>query len=160
MNGNISGKEYKITDTKKTNTIAPNDAKVEEIFKSVDGEELKKLGEGKFEIKISRDNGNNITVEIKDKSHFNGGKEYVMDSVTLDNFKENETFNIAGITLELIGLKDANIATSKSGSFEFTNSVSKEEEGIRLQVGANREQMVGLSVGNMRNRELGLDKLC
>ncbi len=51
---------------------------------------------------------------------------------------------------------DSKITAGKSGGFEFTNSVSKEEEGIRLQVGANREQMIGLSVGNMRSRELGL----
>ncbi len=51
---------------------------------------------------------------------------------------------------------DSKIEAGKSGSFEFSNTVKKEEEGIRLQVGANREQMIGLSVGDMRSRELGL----
>ncbi len=157
LNGNISGKEYKITDEKKTNTNAPNDAKVEEIFKSVDGEELKKLGEGKFEIKISQDNNNNITLEIWDESEFNGGKKYMMDSFTFTTKTNdtNETFNIAGIELEL-NINKANLEANKGVTITFSNEVKVEEEGIRLQVGANREQMIGLSVGNMRSRELGL----
>ncbi len=166
LNGNISGKEYEVeevntTVTKATNGILDND-KLGKIMADVDGDSLRPLGEGTFELKISRATANGadtITLEIVDKLEFNGGKEYVMDSVTFakPGNGDPQTVEIAGITLSLKGLENnTNIAANESATIEFSNTVRKEEEGIRLQVGANREQMIGLSVGNMRSRELGL----
>ena len=162
LNGNISGKEYEVKSVK--TTANPNGTLTEDklgvIMAEVTGDSLRPLGEGTFELKIARDAGNNITLEIVDKSEFNGGKEYVMDSITFDKTTANngdKTVEIAGLTLNLKGLTgDTNIAANESATIEFSNTVRKEEEGIRLQVGANREQMIGLSVGNMRSRELGL----
>ncbi len=159
LNGNISGKEYEVKQGTVTNN--GNSIKLQDIFKDVDGDSLRPLGEGTFELKISRST-DTITLEIVDKSEFNGGKEYVMDSITFDKTTANngdKTVEIAGITLNLKGLGnnlDTNLPDTKSATIEFSNTISKEEEGIRLQVGANREQMIGLSVGNMRSRELGL----
>ncbi len=161
LNGNISGKELEAK--KGIATGAANkidDTKLQAIFKDTDSEEIKKLGEGTFEIKIATDATTpkaNVTVELFDNSEFNGGKKYLMDSFTFqtgDN-DTNETFNIAGIELEL-NINKANLEANKGVTITFSNEVKVEEEGIRLQVGANREQMIGLSVGNMRSRELGL----
>ncbi len=162
LNGNISGKELEA----KKGTITANvnggiDAtKLGKIFKDVDPDEIRKLGEGTFEIKVTTDNTTakpNVTVELFDNSEFNGGKKYLMDSFTFETATNDtqETFKIAGIELELNINKD-NLEASKGVTFTLSNEVVKEEEGIRLQVGANREQMIGLSVGNMRSRELGL----
>ncbi len=161
LNGNISGKEYEITNEKADggNANGINNDNLKKIFAGTK-EELLKLGEGTFEIKITApaNGATDVTLEIIDKSEFNGGKEYVMDTITFAKpaQKGNQTVEIAGITLELKELDTNTLPDGKSGGFEFTNSVSKEEGGIRLQVGANREQMIGLSVGNMRSRELGL----
>ena len=164
LNGNISGKEYEVgkvgnpTFGNPTNGTLKDNAKLGAIMGDITGDDLRPLGEGTFELKISHaDTGNNITVEIWDESEFNGGKKYMMDSVTFDKGNGTKTVEIAGITLSLKGLdNNTNIAANESATIEFSNTVRKEEEGIRLQVGANREQMIGLSVGNMGSRELGL----
>ncbi len=164
LNGNISGKELKLNDNvtptfgNPTNGTLKDNAKLGAIMGDITGDDLRPLGEGTFELKISHaDTGNNITVEIWDESEFNGGKKYMMDSVTFDKGNGTKTVEIAGITLSLKGLdNNTNIAAGDSAVIKFNNEVKVEEEGIRLQVGANREQMIGLSVGNMRSRELGL----
>ncbi len=120
----------------------------------MDPDELRKLGEGTFEIKISHDGvGDAVTVDLIDKSDFNGGKEYLMDSFTVDAPQDNETFIIAGVYLELDDLD--NLSQGDDGSFEFTNLAHKIGDGLKLQVGANRNQTIGLSLENMRSRELG-----
>ncbi len=158
LNGNISGKEYEAKRGTATGNTGNNNIVLDKVFKDVDPKEIVKLGEGTFEIKVSTDNDANnpkVTVELFDKSEFNGGKKYMMDSFTFTtkDTDTNETFNIAGIELELNINKD-NLVKEKTATFTFSNEVVKEEEGIRLQVGANREQMIGLSVGNMRSREV------
>ena len=45
---------------------------------------------------------------------------------------------------------------NKSESIKFTNTAEKAGDGVSLQVGANKDQMIGLSMENMRSRELGL----
>ncbi len=155
LNGNISGKEYEVKQGTNTNTAGITNDNLKAIFAGT-GEELLKLGEGTFEFKLTHAaQGDAVTIELFDNSEFNGGKKYLLDSFTLDTPKADETFELGGITLNLKDL-DSKIDTGKSGGFTFSNEVKVEEEGIRLQVGANREQMIGLSVGNMRSRELGL----
>ena len=150
LNGNISGKEYERNGEKQIGNDANNitKANLQTIFAGT-GEELLKLGEGTFEIEISRAT-DDITIEIWDESEFNGGKKYMMDSLTFKqpaNNNTTETVEIAGITLSLKGFDNNTPPADKSEGFEFTNSVSKEEEGIRLQVGANREQMDRIECG-------------
>ena len=151
LNGSLSGKEI----------TAGNGAEVEnadslplaDIFGSVDPLEVAKLGEGTFEIKITKNN-DDVTVELIDKANFND-KEYIMDSFTFDNPNANETFQLGGVTIEIEGL-DTLIENGESAAFEFTNEVTKDEDGVTLQVGANKNQSIGISIDTMRSRELGL----
>lgn len=115
------------------------------------------MGEGTFEIRIAHavDPGTSVTIDLVDKSHFNGGKEYIMDSFTFDNPNANETFQLGGVTIEIEGL-DTLIENGESAAFEFTNEVTKDEDGVTLQVGANKNQSIGISIDTMRSRELGL----
>ncbi len=149
LNGNVSGKEIttEVTNPKREKEEAG--INLGTLFGSVDPEEIKKLGEGNFKINVSVDDEKNVTVEILDKSHFNGNKEYIMDSFTFNTSDEetNETFKIAGIELELTINKEQ--LNESSASFEFTNVAEKIGNGVDLQVGANKEQMIGFSIENM-----------
>ena len=153
LNGNLSGKE--ITEGTLTKGVGTNDMSGK--F-TIDQGELAKLGEGNFEFKITVDSPGanaNVTIDLIDKSQFNGGKEYVMDSITLDNVDTTQTgsesFKIGGIDVEI----DPN-ALENRATVTFTNTAEKTSDGVSLQVGANKDQMIGVSMENMRSRELGL----
>ena len=153
LNGNLSGKEI----TEGTLTKGVGTADMSNKF-TIDQGELAKLGEGNFEFKITVDSPGanaNVTIDLIDKSQFNGGKEYVMDSITLDNVDTtqagSESFKIGGIDIEI------NPNNLESGAtVKFTNTAEKTSDGVSLQVGANKDQMIGVSMDNMRSRELGL----
>ena len=153
INGNLSGKEI----TEGTLTKGVGTADMSGKF-TIDQGELAKLGEGNFEFKITVDSPGanaNVTIDLIDKSQFNGGKEYVMDSITLDNVDTtqagSESFKIGGIDIEI------NPNNLESGAtVKFTNTAEKTSDGVSLQVGANKDQMIGVSMENMRSRELGL----
>ena len=153
INGNLSGKEI----TEGTLTKGVGTADMSNKF-TIDQGELAKLGEGNFEFKITVDSPGanaNVTIDLIDKSQFNGGKEYVMDSITLDNVDTtqagSESFKIGGIDIEI------NPNNLESGAtVKFTNTAEKTSDGVSLQVGANKDQMIGVSMENMRSRELGL----
>ncbi len=161
LNGNVSGKEI-TTDGGKQAGSATETTKLNETFGSVDPNELKKLGEGTFEIRVTgNDDGTEFKVDLIDKSGFNGGKEYVMDSFTLDStggeIQDNETFTLGGVQIELDKLKtNKETLKTKISSIEFTNEAEKTGNGVDLQVGANKNQTIGFSIENMRSRELGL----
>ncbi len=128
------------------------------IFQDVDPKELAKLGEGEFNVKVTSD-GANVTIDLIDNSHFNGGKPYVMDSITIGNppVGPNETFELCGVEWELNGLdKITTNAPAGDITFKFENRVTKDEDGVTLQIGANQNQHIGFSIENMRSRELGL----
>ena len=153
LNGNLSGKEI----TEGTLTKGVGTADMSSKF-TIDQGELAKLGEGNFEFKITVDSPGanaNVTIDLIDKSQFNGGKEYVMDSITLDNVDTtqagSESFKIGGIDIEI------NPNNLESGAtVKFINTAEKTSDGVSLQVGANKDQMIGVSMENMRSRELGL----
>ena len=153
LNGNLSGKEI----TEGTLTKGVGTADMSGKF-TIDQGELAKLGEGNFEFKITVDSPGanaNVTIDLIDKSQFNGGKEYVMDSITLDNVDTtqagSESFKIGGIDIEI------NPNNLESGAtVKFINTAEKTSDGVSLQVGANKDQMIGVSMDNMRSRELGL----
>ena len=148
LNGNLSGKE--ITEGR-LSTSGGTD--ITGKF-TIEQGELAKLGEGIFEIKVTVEGTNKATLELVDKSNFNGGKEYVMDTIVLDGIDTTNTgtenFKIAGIDVEL------NVQSLKTGNITFTNTAEKTSDGVSLQVGANKDQMIGVSMENMRSRELGL----
>ena len=66
-----------------------------------------------------------------------------------------ETIKLARIEIKLNHIS-TNVTDVKSGGFSFTNTANKEDDGVKLQVGTNQNQMIGLSIENMRSRELGL----
>ena len=160
LNGNLSGKDIKTAPGgKATDQIEGNiTGDLEEIFGEVDTEELAKLGEGTFHIKLTKTHADVVTVDLIDKSHFNGEKEYTLDSITIDVKGDKRIFELGGIQFELNKLDDASniIKDKESVTIKFTNEAEKTSDGVLLQVGANKDQMIGVSMENMRSRELGL----
>ena len=157
LNGNMSGKEITVAiDGQPDYTGGAATGDLTAILAKVTGDDLRKLGEGKFELSIHHlDQGDAVTVTLVDKSEFNGGKPYLLDSFTFDNPDANETFELAGVTLEFEALT-TNIEAGETATFTFDNTANKVSDGVELQVGANRGQTIGLSIENMRSRELGL----
>ncbi len=157
LNGNVSGKEITNGDGKKLSAIAGDtaDANLKAILADVDDNELAKLGEGTFELEVSKANDNSVTISLIDKSNFNGNKAYIMDSVKLNTVKASETFDIGGARIELTDL-DSKLSAGQNFKVEFTNTAEKKGNGVDLQVGANQKQQIGFSIENMRSRELGL----
>ena len=158
LNGSLSGKEI----TSGTGTVEGANAgniKLNDIFGDVDPEELAKLGEGEFHVKVTSNGIDTVTIELIDNANFND-KKYVMDSFTIDAqnpAQGNETFELGGVQWELNGLDQiATNAPNGTVTFKFTNEAEKKGDGVTLQVGANKNQSIGVSVDNMRSRELGL----
>ena len=167
LNGEKSGKDIQFSNgsvtAKDNNNSNVNNAnqKAAAVLLGTKLEEVNSLGEGKFILKLTRDD-NNVTVKLLDKSKFNGKKEYVMDSVFLkdgakEQNKDDHTVKLSGVKFELKGLK-TNIKDAQITEFnvELNNAIDSETDGVKLQVGANQEQMIGVSIQNMRSRELGL----
>lgn len=160
INGDLSGKEIKTCDKNLVNIIGDitDPKKVDKVLKDIDPDELSKLGEGTFDLIIFKDRNLDITVSIVDRSHFNGGKPYVLDNVIIDNPRDIENVELAGINLKLRDLHatSPNTLPGKEMKISFTNESEKRRDGIDFQVGANKDQMVSLDIENMRSRELGL----
>ena len=158
LNGSLSGKEI----TSGTGTVEGANAgniKLNDIFGDVDPEELAKLGEGEFHVKVTSNGVDTVTIELIDNANFND-KKYVMDSFTIDAqnpAQGNETFELGGVQWELNGLDQiATNAPNGTVTFKFTNEAEKKGDGVTLQVGANKNQSIGISIDTMRSRELGL----
>ncbi len=164
LNGDKSGKTFEAGNGTKlaVQNNGLDDGKLNAALKdSIAKEDIAKLGEGTFTIKLTVGDNNNktIKVELLDKSKFNGGKEYVMDEVIIDANTPKNTNNhdikLGGVTFNLKELQK-NSEAGKVGGYTFTNSIKEDVDGAKLQVGANQEQMIGLNIENMRSRELGL----
>ena len=94
-----------------------------------------------------------------DSSKFNGGTEYVMDSVTIDDGAKDDNehkVKLAGVEFSFQKLKTDMSTNGDSMEVSLTSNSNKEDDGVKLQVGANQDQMIGLNIKNMRSRELGL----
>ena len=175
LNGEKSGKTMKMDGKGDLLTVQPpgnqNDIGKTEataIFADVKAEDIEALGEGEFTFKFTRSSGNGgqglgneLKIELIDNSKFNGNKEYVMDEVTIkDVTQKNGNFNVklGGVEFNFKDLneKTKNTTNPRVGGVTFTNIIEKDEDGVKLQVGANQDQMIGLSIENMRSRELGL----
>ena len=162
LNGSLSGKEIKTAASVGATDIVVigtgiDGGHLDGIFKDVDPEELAKLGEGEFNVRITS-TGTEVTIDLIDKANFND-KEYVMDSITIGNPAPgpNETFELGGVQWELNGLDNiGNNAPQGSTTFKFVNEAEKKGDGVILQVGANKNQSIGISIDTMRSRELGL----
>ncbi len=138
---------------------------IESLFGGMPKEDLAKFGEGTFKLRLTTKNGggegnDTLTVELLDNSHFNGNKEYVMDSFVVTKETTDQTFKLGGVDIKLnftdLKKKDSTGLKESQTTIEFTNEAEKIGNGVDLQVGANKDQMIGFSIENMRSRELGL----
>ncbi len=166
LDGNASGKTIEYNDkTNKPitgNGVSSNNVEehLKNLFEHTEAEELAKIGERNFEIRVRGDNkAETATFELIDKSHFNGGKEYVMDSYIVTDENKDDPVRLYGIEIKIVPAEIADVLNAKVntlGGFSFSNDVTKKEDGVTLQVGANQSQTVGFSIDFMRSRELGL----
>ena len=160
LNGSLSGKEIK-TETGGAVVGSPsgiNATNLGTIFSDVAPEELAKLGEGEFHVKITSNGTNEVTIDLIDNANFND-KQYVIDSITIGNLPPDakEIYELGGVQWELNGLNQIGTnAPNGTATFKFVNEAEKKGDGVTLQVGANKNQSIGISIDTMRSRELGL----
>ncbi len=162
LNGDKSGEKIEfdtgsITSTAATGGTSLDAANAVNVFLKTELENVNTLGEGTFHLKLTVD-GNEAKIELTDTSKFNDNKEYVVDSITVDISKDDEqTITLGGADFKLAKLKthikDAQVETV---DLTLNNKVTEKTDGVELQVGANKDQMIGVSIGNMGSRELGL----
>lgn len=136
-----------------------SDADAVTVFLETDLKNVNTLGEGTFKLNLSLD-GEDVKLELVDESKFNDNKAYVLDSTVIkDGAKDNNEneVTLGGAAFKLANLKDkikdANIETV---TLTLNNVVTEKNPGVELQIGANKDQMISVSIGNMRSRELGL----
>ena len=162
LNGDKSGEKIEfdtgsITSTAATGGTSLDDANAANVFLKTDLENVNTLGEGTFHLKLTVD-GDEAKIELTDTSKFNDNKEYVVDSTTISITEDTEqTITLGGADFKLAKLKthikDAQVETV---DLTLNNKVTEKTDGVELQVGANKDQMIGVSIGNMGSRELGL----
>ena len=161
LNGEKSGEkiEFESGTVTKTGTGTFGDAEAATVFLKTDLENVNTLGEGTFKLNLSLD-GDDVKLELIDESKFNDNKAYVLDSIVIkDGATNNDEHEITlgGAAFKLAQLKDkikdANVETVE---LTLNNVVKEKTNGVELQVGANKDQMISISIGNMRSRELGL----
>ena len=163
LNGEKSGRNIEFgKGTFKDVNGNKNATNMQNVIGSTDLESVTGLGEGTFKLKITHkeENGKkNIEIELLDSSKFNDGKEYVMDSVTIDDGAKDDNehkVKLAGVEFSFQKLKTDMSTNGDFMEVSLTSNSNKEDDGVKLQVGANQDQMIGLSIENMRSRELGL----
>ena len=162
LNGDKSGEKIEfdtgsITSTAATGGTSLDAANAANVFLKTDLENVNTLGEGTFHLKLTVD-GDKAKIELTDTSKFNDNKEYVVDSTTISITEDTEqTITLGGADFKLAKLKthikDAQVETV---DLTLNNKVTEKTDGVELQVGANKDQMIGVSIGNMGSRELGL----
>lgn len=161
LNGEKSGEkiEFESGSVDKTGTGTFGDAEAATVFLKTDLENVNTLGEGTFKLNLSLD-GEDVKLELVDESKFNDNKAYVLDSTVIkggaaDNNEHEVTLGGAAFKLAQLKdkIKDGNIDTV---TLTLNNVVTEKNPGVELQIGANKDQMISVSIGNMRSRELGL----
>ena len=161
LNGDKSGEkiEFESGTVTKTGTGTFGNAEAATVFLKTDLENVNTLGEGTFKLNLSLD-GDDVKLELIDESKFNDNKAYVLDSIVIkdgaaDNNEHEITLGGAAFKLAQLKdkIKDANVETVE---LTLNNVVKEKTNGVELQVGANKDQMISISIGNMRSRELGL----
>ena len=163
LNGEKSGEKIEFdTGTIKSTgqgNATLSDADAATVFLPTDLKNVNTLGEGTFHLKMSLD-GDDVKLELTDESKFNDNKEYTIETTVLkDGAKDNneQVVTLGGAQFKLANLKDKikdqNLETVE---LTLTNTVTEKNPGVELQIGANKDQMISISIGNMRSRELGL----
>lgn len=164
LNGDKSGQKIEFDTGSIASTIATggtqlDNAKAAEVFLKTDLENVNTLGEGTFKLNLTVD-GDNLKIDLVDESKFNDNNPYVLDSIVLTDALKADTevdITLGGAAFKLAKLK-TNIKDASIETVELTlnNKVTEKVDGVELQVGANKDQMIGVSIGNMGSRELGL----
>ena len=74
-----------------------------------------------------------------------------------DGAKDNKEHKVDLFGIEF-SFKALNVMAANNDSMQITlnNVVEEDVDGVKLQVGANQDQMIDLNIENMRSRELGL----
>lgn len=164
INGNLSSKEIVAGTVAKSTTgtgITTGMTSVADTDLEF-GDEAHLLGEGNFTFNIDVDANGVIKIDLYDNSSFNDNKEYVMESITIDDVTTDigQTGKSVGATIGGVDfvLNLENLEKSKQINFTIENTAQTKDSGsgVELQVGANKDQMIGLSMENMGSRELGL----
>ncbi|BAK56361.1 flagellin domain-containing protein FliC3 [Candidatus Arthromitus sp. SFB-mouse-Japan] len=164
LNGDKSGEKIEfdtgsITSTAVNGGTPLDAANAVNVFLETDLKNVNTLGEGTFHLKLTVD-GNEAKIELTDTSKFNDNKAYVLDSIVIKDGavgNDEHEITLGGADFKLAKLKthiqDANVETV---DLTLNNKVTEKTDGVELQVGANKDQMIGVSIGNMGSRELGL----
>ncbi|BAK81047.1 flagellin [Candidatus Arthromitus sp. SFB-rat-Yit] len=164
INGNLSSKEIVAGTVAKSTTgtgITTGMANVVDTDLEF-GDEAHLLGEGSFTFNVAVDDQGVITIDLYDKSSFNDNKEYVMETLVIDDVGSDigQTGKSVGATIGGVDfvLNLENLEKTKQINFTIENTAQQKDSGsgVELQVGANKDQMIGLSMENMGSRELGL----
>ena len=117
-------------------------------------QELAKLGRGEFVFAVSSDSyiqEDVVTLSIIDNTF---EEPYVVDEITFDNVATKDkplTLEVAGITIKVDGK-----LTQLADGIIINNTPEFLDDGLKLQVGAKRNQIIGFSIDNMKSREFGL----
>ena len=164
INGNLSSKEIvagTVTVEKTGTGITTGMANVTDADLEF-GDAANLLGEGTFTFNVAVDVNGAIKLDLYDNSSFNDNKEYVMESITIDDVGADigQTGKSVGATIGGVDfvLNLETLEKSKEINFKIENTAQTKDSGagVELQVGANKDQMIGLSMENMGSRELGL----
>lgn len=114
------------------------------------------LGEGTFDVLISVDDDQNATIYLKDIT--DKDNEYIMDFTKI----KVPTGNDMNAKFELydkeFSMKFTFLTKKGDTILRFTNEAKPTDDGMVLQIGANKGQTIGFNIDNMRARELGLAK--
>ena len=71
-------------------------------------------------------------------------------------WRGREGKEIGGVEFNFNNLKGNFVTKKMTSTITFTNTIDTKEDGVKVQVGANKEQLIGFDVDYMRSRELGL----
>ncbi len=116
-------------------------------------QELAKLGRGEFVFAVSSNSyiqEDVVTLSIIDNTF---EEPYVIDKITFDNLATESNplmLEVAGITVKVNGK-----LTQLADGIIINNTPEFLDDGLKLQVGANRDQIIGFSIDNMKSREFG-----
>ncbi len=148
LNGKLSGNIY---EAKNFDDGGGNAATFIGAFEDRNKNELNKLGEGNFSLEV-KINGNKVDLSLIDRATFNP-KTYEVDKATINDYKKDCSVKLYGVE---INFRTIDFENMTDYTINFENTKEKVGEGTEFQVGANTNQLIGLSIDSMRSREVGL----
>lgn len=126
------------------------------MFHEPNKEILPTLGEGTFDVLISVDDDQNATIYLKDIT--DKDNEYIMDFTKIKIPTDSNTYAKFELYDKEFSMKFTFLTEKGDTILRFTNEAKPTDDGMVLQIGANKGQTIGFNIDNMRARELGLAK--